>query len=105
MPQTFDARKKWGTCIHGVRDQGNCGSCFAFSSVGMIEDRFCIQTKGSIDSILSPNYMVSCDTFNFGCDGGYLENALFFLEDEGVVTERCDPYDIGVSGHAADCPS
>lgn len=70
----------------------------------MLEDRFCIQSHGTIKSILSPNYMLSCDSFNFGCEGGYLENALFFLEDEGVVTERCDPYTVALSGVTEECP-
>ena len=43
-PANFDARTAWPGCIHPVRDQGICGSCWAFSSSGFLSDRFCIHT-------------------------------------------------------------
>jgi cathepsin B len=44
VPSSFDSRTQWPSCIHSVRNQKSCGSCYAFSAVGMLEDRFCITT-------------------------------------------------------------
>lgn len=32
IPASFDSREKWGSCIHQIRNQGNCGDCYAFAS-------------------------------------------------------------------------
>lgn len=42
--------------------------------------------------------MVSCDTSNSGCNGGYLDKEWIFLESTGTVTDKCNPY---VSGNGA----
>jgi len=56
IPASFDARLKpeWSGCIHSVRDQKTCGSCWAFSSAAFLEDRFCIASNKAIDVRLSP---------------------------------------------------
>lgn len=69
-----------------------CGSCWAFSSAGMLEDRFCIHTQGQIKVTLSPQDMVNCDFENFGCKGGYMVPAIDFLITEGVAEYDCLPY-------------
>jgi len=52
-----------------VRNQGNCGSCWAFSTVGVLESKLLIADNNSQD--LSEQYLVSCNTNNWGCDGGW----------------------------------
>ncbi len=70
LPTNFDPRtEKFSNCIHPIRDQQQCGSCWAFGATEALSDRFCIAGK---DVILSPQEPVSCDTNNYGCDGGYL---------------------------------
>jgi len=61
VPKTFDARKQWPKAIHPIRDQAQCGSCWAFSAAEVLTDRFTIQSQGSTDVVLSPQDMVSCD--------------------------------------------
>jgi len=100
-PDSFDSRKQWPNCIHGIRDQGQCGSCWAFGAVESLEDRFCISTNGQINIVLGEQTMVSCDTTDYGCQGGYLQNAWTFLERTGVTTEACQKY---VSGTGAQPP-
>jgi len=56
-----------------------CGSCWAFSSSGMLGDRFCIASKGEINVTLAPQDLVACDFENFGCNGGFLVNTIDFL--------------------------
>lgn len=48
LPDSFDARTAWVNCsvIGKVRDQGSCGSCWAFGSAESISDRICISTNG-----------------------------------------------------------
>jgi len=101
VPDTFDARKQWPSCIHVIRDQGQCGSCWAFGATESLEDRFCIATSGSINVQLGEQTMVSCDTSDYGCQGGYLQNAWAFLEKTGVTTEACQKY---VSGSGSEPP-
>lgn len=73
LPASFDPRtEKFSKCIHPIRDQAQCGSCWAFGSTEALSDRFCIAGK---DVVLSPQDLVSCDYNNYGCDGGYLNLA------------------------------
>ena len=73
LPTNFDPRsEKFEKCIHPVRDQAQCGSCWAFGATEAFSDRLCINGQ---DVILSPQDLVSCDANNYGCDGGYLNLA------------------------------
>lgn len=57
-----------GKCT-SVRDQGQCGSCWAFSTVGALESAIKIATGSSKD--LSEQYLVSCNSDGWGCNGGW----------------------------------
>eukprot|EP00347_Sterkiella_histriomuscorum_P010152 403377404 len=92
IPLEFDFRTKWPQCLRKIRDQANCGACWAFTGSGMLADRICILTNGTINEELSPQDMVDCSHDNFGCEGGYLMNALDYLMNEGVTKESCTPY-------------
>ena len=101
IPDSHDSRDKWGTKIHPIRDQQSCGSCWAFGASEALTDRFAI--KGlDVKIILSPEDMVSCDTSNLGCNGGYLNKAWNYLTTTGIVEEPCFPYTAG-SGKAEAC--
>jgi len=86
---TFDARTKWGAAIHPIRDQASCGSCWAFGATEALSDRFAIHGQ---DVILSPQDLVSCDSTCMGCNGGWLWNAWKYMENQGVVSDACYPY-------------
>ena len=92
IPKAFDSRKQWPDCIHGMRDQQLCGSCWAFASSGFMSDRFCIHSQGQINEILSPQDLVSCSFENFGCNGGQLAETVDYIINEGIVSETCKPY-------------
>jgi cathepsin B len=104
VPDSFDGRQAFGKCVHPVRDQQQCGSCWAFSASEVLSDRFCINSKGSVDVVLSPQTLVSCDTSNMGCDGGYLNKAWQFLVSNGITSDSCEPYTSG-GGDSGTCPT
>lgn len=101
-PPTFDGREKWPKYVSEIRDQQSCGSCWAFGAAEALTDRFAIASDGKINVILSPEDMVSCDTNNYGCNGGYMDLSWEYLENKGIVTDSCFPYTAG-SGYAPKC--
>jgi len=48
--------------------------------------------------------MLQCDSSDYGCDGGYLNNAWNFLATTGIPSDACDPYTSG-NGNVGSCPS
>jgi len=99
IPTSFDARQNWPGCIGPVLDQGHCGSCWAFGAVESLQDRLCIESKGTVNTSLSEQLLVSCDSTNSGCDGGDPLTAWEFLKSKGTVTQACYPYEMGTCQH------
>jgi cathepsin B len=97
----FDSRTQWPDCIHPIRDQAQCGSCWAFAATEALSDRLCI--AGGPNVVLSPQDMVSCDNWNMGCSGGNLWFAWIGLQNRGVTTEDCLPY-TSATGSVESCP-
>ncbi len=88
------------SCNHEVRAQGDCGSCWAFATVGMLSDLCCMQ--GSDHGWLSVQELVSCDRIDLGCRGGWPSTALnYIVKNNGLVPETCFPY----RGISLACPS
>ena len=80
VPWFFDSRSAWPGCVGTILDQGQCGSCWAFAATEVLSDRFCISSAGTVQVTLSPQYLVSCDPRNFGCQGGYIGKAWNFMK-------------------------
>jgi len=105
FPIQFDSRTQWPGCVHHVLDQGQCGSCWAFGATETLSDRFCIESNGKINVVLSPESLVSCDwEGNFGCSGGIPQLAWEYMEWAGILSLDCFPYTAG-NGTVPDCPS
>jgi hypothetical protein len=78
-------------CHAPIRDQGQCGSCWAFAAADSLSDRVCVRS-GKVTP-LSPQDMLNCELLNLGCTLGSLPGAAWkFLEKKGVATEACVPY-------------
>ncbi len=93
LPSSFDWRNNEGCWITPVKDQGPCGSCWAFAAVGQLESVIRIFTKSPDTPVdLSEQYMVSCDNLNWGCFGGSSPYTYLFMMEDGVPPEMCFPY-------------
>ena len=93
LPSSFDWRTLYPQCFSDrVRDQEECGGCWAFASTASFGERLCIKNKGSFNINFSPQYLISCDYGNMGCNGGNRYKAWSFLITNGVVSEYCVPF-------------
>jgi cathepsin B len=98
IPAAFDARTQWANGqIHPIRNQEQCGSCWAFAATEAFSDRQAIASNNSINVIFSPQQLVSCDTAggNQGCNGGYPIQAWDYFVANGAVADECYPYSSG----------
>ncbi|KAJ8943318.1 hypothetical protein NQ318_004759 [Aromia moschata] len=78
--------------VVGVKDQGNCGSCWAFSTTGSLEGQYAIK-YGSQVSLSEQNLMdCSTDYGNAACDGGWMIAGFSYVKDQGIETESDYPY-------------
>jgi len=101
-PTALDWRNKdghdWTTPI---KNQGSCGSCYAFGAYAAMEACIKIETGNPNLAIdLSEQFMVSCGTESFpggikGCEGAYSPETFDFLEQYGAIPEDCFPYTSG----------
>ncbi len=53
VPDSFDSRTQWPDCIHPIRNQAQCGSCWAFGASEALSDRFCIGSSSKVNTVLS----------------------------------------------------
>nr|GME11193.1 cysteine protease XCP1-like [Ipomoea batatas] len=90
LPKSVDWRKKGA--VTPVKNQGSCGSCWAFSTVAAVEGINQIVT-GNLTS-LSEQELIDCDTaYNNGCNGGLMDYAFQFIVSNGGLHKEDDyPY-------------
>jgi len=91
-PTSVDWRKK--NAVTPVKNQGGCGSCWAFSAIGATEGLHAIST-GNLESF-SEQQLVDCDRSpdgNQGCQGGLMDLAFTYLETTKIESEADYPYE------------
>lgn len=103
QPSSWDWRNVGGVnYVTPAKDSGECGSCYAFATVGALESQVLIHLGlSSID--LSEQTMVSCSSFGNCTYGSPLVPASSFLYNVGVPTETCFPYTSGAAGVVPPC--
>ena len=94
IPSHFDWRNVDGkNYVTPVRDQGQCGSCWAFSMVGALESLALISLDmPGADLDLSEQTLVSCSIAGNCVDGGYLDKTAEYIRKSGLPKEDCYPY-------------
>lgn len=91
-PASLDWRNNGGNFVTPVRNQGGCGSCWAFAVTAALESNQLIaQNKPGINLDLSEQVMVSCSGAG-SCSGGYPTLASLFARDTGLPLESCYSY-------------
>lgn len=100
-PSTFDWRDS--SVVTSVKNQGSCGSCWAFAATGAFEAA--IKKHDHINYDLSERQVMSCNVYGLGCAGGYGETAYELFQRYGAVLESCMPYQAydGVPCTQGDC--
>jgi C1A family cysteine protease len=92
LPDSID----WTTkgVVNSIRDQGQCGSCWAFATTANAESVWAISTGNLLD--LSEEFLVDCASgagyFNLGCNGGTPDSAFKYMINNGQCTETSYPY-------------
>jgi len=88
IPDAFDSAVAFPTCakmINDIRDQSNCGCCWAFAGAEAASDRMCIATKAALMTPISAQDICFCSNSN-GCDGGQIDTPWDWISNKGAVS-------------------
>jgi len=96
-PSSYDWRTR--NIVTPVEDQGQCGSCWAFSALGNLESIYASR-KGVLKAF-SKQLLIDCDTSDSGCNGGLMEYAYLWIKKYGIMFEEDYPY----TGKKSTCKS
>ena len=90
LPVNFDPRDKWPKCeaLKEVRDQGDCGACWAVAAGHVMSTRLCIHSKDFADQrrVSSEDLQECCGYCGNGCNGGFNGYAWQYFNQIGIVT-------------------
>lgn len=86
LPASIDWRTQGA--VNAIKDQGQCGSCWAFSTVGALEGTSALFGEKKLQSF-SEQQLVDCSTSfgNQGCNGGLMDNGFEYVQKNGITNE------------------
>ena len=90
LPAVWDWRTMDG--VTPAKNQGSCGSCWAFAAAGEMEAKIRIYYGNRILD-LSEQQIVSCNPYGADCSGGWAGSAYYVFQHRGGITEDCMPYE------------
>lgn len=100
LPSRFDWRE--AGAVPSVKNQGYCGSCYAFAALACFEARLMVNGEDEFD--FSENNVKECEWFGSSCNGGNSWMVTNLLSSRGTVLEECDPYVAADVDCRDDCP-
>lgn len=100
IPEKYDWRDKG---IGAIRNQGDCGSCWAFSITSVLNDVYMIYAPSMYKGQLSEQYLTSCARDMFGCGGGMPTAWKWMIAPQGAPTLAEYPYTSGNTGNTGSC--
>jgi len=80
----------WTNLFGPIRNQMQCGSCWAFSTTGVLEAYYNMNSTSK--PYFSPQQLIDCDTVDKGCNGGWFSNALNYVKANGINYDSVYPY-------------
>ena len=86
-----------------VRQQGSCGSCYAITTVELLESRLKILTSNLFSETISTQYLLSCSFYTEGCQGGYPILLFKLIQEFGICLESSMPYTASDSNCLPSC--
>ena len=93
IPESYDFREANKMCKLPITDQNKkCAGSYAITTASTLSERTCLENPDGKLNSLSAQELLSCDTANKGCRGGYVNNALEYTVMRGLVSEECLPY-------------
>jgi C1A family cysteine protease len=86
--------------VSPIKDQGACGSCWAFATVETAESVAALSDNSrDPPPVLSPMQLVDCSTKNHGCSGGNIDYAMLYVLQNGLMNETTYPYHLSSSSN------
>jgi len=80
----------WMSLLRHAGSQGLCGSCYAYTTIRIIEARLTLHYKHEVK--LSVQHPMDCSIYNQGCEGGYPFLVTKFADESELLPEKCKPY-------------
>jgi len=105
IPESYDWRRPDNgrpVAVTPVKNQGQCGSCWAFSATAQAESAWIL--AGNPAALLSDEQTVDCDKVDGGCNGGDTVTAFeYMIKAGGIMSEADYPYTAGRTGRGGAC--
>lgn len=105
-PVSYDWRQPDGAAanyVTPVKNQGNCGSCWAFATTAALESQVLLSNNGAASTLnLSEQLLISCSSAG-NCGGGFVGTASDYIRNMGLPAEFCYPYTAANGACATAC--